>query len=47
VRSIYLLAPWCFLALEGQTFSPTGHAEVIDLHTNLAPTWTGGALVEI
>lgn len=44
---IGLLAPFCFLELGGQTFSPAGHAEVIDLHSNLMPTWTGGALVAI
>jgi hypothetical protein len=35
------------LVLDGQTFSPAGRAQVIDIHTDLVPTWTGGALIAI
>jgi hypothetical protein len=34
-------------ALDGQTFSPAGSAQIIDLHTDLMPRWTGGALIAI
>jgi hypothetical protein len=44
---IAALTPSPSLVLGGQTFSPAGSAEVMDLHTDLVPTWTGGALIAI